>query len=114
MCVCVKKKGLLFLDLLQAFARYLAYKRDNNELLLFILKQLASDQMAYNRNRYGEEQKILEVSEDEFVEKVCQAVTCIICICTYAYMCMYIHMYVSTVNVNMCLQPFFVLVAYLR
>ena len=57
-CVCVKKKGLLFFDLLQAFARYLAYKRDNNELLLFILKQLASDQMAYN----CKEQEILEES----------------------------------------------------
>ena len=99
-CVCVCVCGLLFLDSLQAFARYLAYKRDNNELLLFILKQLASDQMAYNRNRYGEEQEILEVSEDEFVEKVCQAVTCIICICTlcmrhmYMYICLHVHTHV--------------------
>lgn len=58
--------------LFQSFARYLAYKRDNNELLLFILKQLSRDQMAFNRNRYGmeEEQEVIEISEDEFVEKV--------------------------------------------
>ena len=55
---------------MQAFARYLAYKRDNNELLLFILKQLASDHLSFNRNRYGGELEIIEVPEDEFVEKV--------------------------------------------
>ena len=59
-------------SLFQSFARYLAYKRDNNELLLFILKQLSRDQMTYNRNRYGmgEEQEVIEVTEEEFVEKV--------------------------------------------
>jgi DNA replication licensing factor MCM2 len=53
------------------FARYLAYKKDNNELLMFILKQLAGDQMTYNRNRYGDDiQDILELSEDEFIDRV--------------------------------------------
>lgn len=57
---------------LQAFARYLAYKRDNNELLFFLLKQLVNDQISFNRNRYGgEEQDVIEVPEDEFAEKVC-------------------------------------------
>ena len=55
---------------LQAFANYLAYKRDNNELLLFILRQLASDHLTFNRNRYGGDLDIVEVPEDEFVEKV--------------------------------------------
>ena len=64
--------------LLQAFARYLAYKRDNNELLLFILKQLASDQMTFNRNRYGGDQDIIEVPEEEFVDKVRQSKMCCI------------------------------------
>ena len=54
----------------QAFARYLAYKRDNNELLLFILKQLATDQMTFNRNRYGGDLDTIEVPEEEFVDKV--------------------------------------------
>lgn len=55
---------------LQAFANYLAYKRDNNELLLFILRQLAGDHLNFNRNRYGTDVEIIEVPEDEFVEKV--------------------------------------------
>lgn len=55
---------------LQAFARYLAYKKDNNELLFFILRQLASDQRTFNRNRYGEDIDLVEIPEEEFVEKV--------------------------------------------
>ena len=55
----------------QAFANYLAYKRDNNELLLFILKQLAGDHLTFNRNRYGGDVDVVEVPEQEFVEKVC-------------------------------------------
>ena len=55
---------------LQAFANYLAYKRDNNELLLFILRQLAGDHLNFNRNRFGGDVEIIEVPEDEFVEKV--------------------------------------------
>ena len=57
-------------DSLQAFANYLSFKRDNNELLLFILKQLASDHLTFNRNRYGGDFDIIEVPEEEFVEKV--------------------------------------------
>lgn len=57
----------------KAFSRYLAYKKDNNELLLFILKQLASNQMSYNRNRYGSDiHDIIEVSEEDLVEKARQ------------------------------------------
>ena len=56
--------------LLQAFGNYLAYKRDNNELLLFILRQLAGDHLNFNRNRYGGDVEIIEVPEDEFIEKV--------------------------------------------
>ena len=67
---CITQNYLHFCLPLQAFARYLAYKRDNNELLLFILKQLASDQMTFNRNRYGGDQDIIEVPEEEFVDKV--------------------------------------------
>ena len=51
----------------------MAYKRDNNELLYFLLKQLVNDQISYNRNRYGgEEQDVIEIPEDEFAEKVCK------------------------------------------
>ena len=61
---------------LQAFARYLAYKKDNNELLLFILKQLAQEQLSYNRVRYGGTSDVdtVEVPEEDFTEKVPAAV----------------------------------------
>ena len=55
---------------LQAFARYLAYKKDNNELLFFILRQLVSDQRTFNRNRFGDNIDVVEIPEEEFVEKV--------------------------------------------
>lgn len=64
---------------LQAFANYLAYKRDNNELLLFILRQLAGDHLNFNRNRYGEEVEIIEVPEDEFIEKVIHSIAVVCC-----------------------------------
>ena len=54
----------------QTFARYLAFKRDNNELLLFILKQLVAEQMAYQRNRYGAQSDVVEVPEKDLQEKV--------------------------------------------
>ncbi len=54
----------------QTFSRYLAFKRDNNELLLFILKQLAADQMSFQRTRYGIEQESIEISEKDLADKV--------------------------------------------
>ena len=48
----------------------MAFKRDNNELLLFMLKQLAQDQMAFQRNRYGTEQDVIEISEKDLADKV--------------------------------------------
>ncbi len=55
---------------LQTFARYLAFRRDNNELLLFVLKQLVSEQVAYQRNRYGAQQDTIEIPEKDLVDKV--------------------------------------------
>ena len=37
---------------------------------MFILKQLATEQMNFNMNRYGVEQDVIEVSEEEFTERV--------------------------------------------
>lgn len=59
------------------FANYLAYKKDNNELLLFILRQLSSDHLSFNRNRYGGDVDIVEVPEEEFVEKVSCTYICL-------------------------------------
>jgi len=54
------------------FARYLSYKRDNNELLLFILRGLANETATYMRNRYGTEQEIVEINEKDLAEKARQ------------------------------------------
>lgn len=57
------------------FSKYLAYKKDNNELLLFILKQLAKDQMVYSRSRYGGAgagASTVEVSAEELEDKARQ------------------------------------------
>ena len=54
------------------FARYLSFKRDNNELLLFILRQLTQDQASYMRSRYGTEQDTIEISEADLLDKARQ------------------------------------------
>lgn len=54
----------------QTFARYLAFRRDNNELLLFILKQLVAEQVAYQRNRYGVQNDTIEIPEKDLQDKV--------------------------------------------
>lgn len=54
----------------QTFSRYLSFKRDNNELLLFVLKQLVAEQVMYQRNRYGAQQDTIEVPEKDLVDKV--------------------------------------------
>merc|ERR1712173_351897 len=56
----------------QKFARYLSFKRDNNELLLFILRQLTQDQASYMRSRYGTEQDVIEISEADLLDKARQ------------------------------------------
>jgi len=61
---------LLNLFLLQTFSRFLAYRRDNNELLLFILKQLAQDQMTFQANRYSAQLETVEISEKDLADKV--------------------------------------------
>merc|ERR1719436_795215 len=51
------------------FTRYLTFKRDNNELLLFVLKQLAQETAVYMRNRYGTEQEVIEVMENDLMDR---------------------------------------------
>jgi len=54
----------------RSFARYLTFKRDNNELLLFILRQLTQETAVYMRNRYGTEQEVIEISENDLLDRV--------------------------------------------
>ncbi|XP_077982229.1 DNA replication licensing factor mcm2-like [Glandiceps talaboti] len=54
------------------FSRYLGFRRDNNELLLFILKQLVQEQSSFHRTRHGGEQEYIEISEKDLAEKARQ------------------------------------------
>lgn len=54
------------------FAKYLTYRRDHNELLLFLLKQLVNDQLAYLKHKGGRNVDLSTVTipEDDFVDRV--------------------------------------------
>lgn len=59
--------GILLL-FLQTFHRYISYKRDNNELLFFILKKLAKEEASYLKSKYGAVRYPVEIKEKDFVE----------------------------------------------
>lgn len=52
------------------FAKYLSYKRDHNELLLFLLRQLVSEYLQFNQNRRLQIEDTVSVPERELQEKV--------------------------------------------
>uniref|UniRef100_A0A3Q3W764 DNA replication licensing factor MCM2 n=1 Tax=Mola mola TaxID=94237 RepID=A0A3Q3W764_MOLML len=56
----------------KTFAPYLAFRRDNNELLLFILKQLVAEQVTYQRSRYGFQNDTVEIPEKDLQDKARQ------------------------------------------
>ncbi|XP_050031078.1 DNA replication licensing factor mcm2 [Dermacentor andersoni] len=56
----------------KTFQRYLSFKKDNNELLLFVLKQLVQEQINFMRSRYGSEPEVVEISEKDLQEKAHQ------------------------------------------
>jgi hypothetical protein len=54
----------------------LTYKKDNNEFLLFLLKQLFQEHLAFQRNRYGADRvatagAAIKVSEEDLKSRVC-------------------------------------------
>ena len=51
----------------KAFSHYLSYKKDNNDLLLFVLKQLVHEILSFNRNRFGSDLDFVEIPEEDFV-----------------------------------------------
>ncbi|GAB6021139.1 MCM DNA helicase complex subunit [Chamberlinius hualienensis] len=51
------------------FSRHLVYRKDNNELLLFLLKQQFREAASFATYRYGSQQEIIEVTLAEFKEK---------------------------------------------
>ncbi|KAF6772251.1 hypothetical protein AHF37_08668 [Paragonimus kellicotti] len=57
----------------QTFSRFLSFRRDNQELLLFLLKQLVHDHLAFQRIRQATEQEWrIEIPERELVDKAKQ------------------------------------------
>ncbi|XP_071540003.1 DNA replication licensing factor mcm2 [Panulirus ornatus] len=54
------------------FARYLSFKRDNNELLFFLLRQLVHEQTTYMRSRYGLDHDVIQVSEKDLLDRARQ------------------------------------------
>jgi hypothetical protein len=63
--------------LLQVFQRYLTYRKDNNnEFLLFLLKQLFQEKVAFQRNRYGADrlasstETTIKIFEDDLKSRV--------------------------------------------
>ena len=51
----------------KAFSHYLSYKKDNNDLLLFVLKQLVHEIVTFNRNRFGTDLEFVEIPEEDFI-----------------------------------------------
>jgi DNA replication licensing factor MCM2 len=54
----------------RTFAKYMTFKKDNNELLLYLLRGLANETATYMRNRYGSsEVKLVEINEKDLIDK---------------------------------------------
>ena len=54
----------------RTFAKYMTFKKDNNELLLYLLRGLANDHATYMRNRYGSsEVSLVEINEKDLADK---------------------------------------------
>jgi len=53
----------------RTFKSYLSYKKDNNELLLHLLNNLAKEAALYMRNRYGSSEELVEINEQDLVDK---------------------------------------------
>ncbi|XP_075525448.1 DNA replication licensing factor Mcm2 [Dermacentor variabilis] len=66
------QKYSIMRSMAKTFQRYLSFKKDNNELLLFVLKQLVQEQINFMRSRYGSEPEVVEISEKDLQEKAHQ------------------------------------------
>jgi len=57
------------------FAKYLSYRRDHNELLLFLLKQLINDQLSYMKHKSKNSSSNLSsvtIPEEDFIDRARQ------------------------------------------
>ncbi|XP_014249054.1 DNA replication licensing factor Mcm2 [Cimex lectularius] len=56
----------------RTFQKYLLYKKDTTDLLYYILKQMALDQLAYIRGIHGFDVDQIEIHEKDFIDKAKQ------------------------------------------
>ncbi|KRT79946.1 hypothetical protein AMK59_6727, partial [Oryctes borbonicus] len=56
----------------QVFQRYLLFKKDHSELLFYILRQLAKDQLAFIRGTNASEALTIEIDEKDLIDKAKQ------------------------------------------
>ncbi|XP_066139011.1 DNA replication licensing factor Mcm2 [Euwallacea fornicatus] len=56
----------------QIFQRYLSFKKDHSELLFYILRQLAQDQLTFQRGTNEKETLIIEIDEKDLIDKAKQ------------------------------------------
>ncbi|KAI1733172.1 MCM2/3/5 family domain-containing protein [Ditylenchus destructor] len=73
-CFINTQKASVMRQMKKKFQSQLNYKRDNNELLFFLLKQLVHDQIVFERSRHGQGADVstIAVDESEFLEKAHQ------------------------------------------
>ena len=65
------QKYSIMKSMCKSFNRYLSYKKDNNEVLLFLLKALVMEHVTYQRNRLGEEVDIdtVQIPEKDLADR---------------------------------------------
>lgn len=61
----------------QIFQRYLLYKKDHSELLLYILRQLTKDQLAFMRGTSQGDTVAIEIDEKDLIDKVIIWIVCV-------------------------------------
>ena len=58
------------------FAKYLTYRRDHNELLMFVIKQLIADQLSYLKHKSNSKASLnltsVTIPEEDFIDKARQ------------------------------------------
>lgn len=54
----------------QVFQRYLLFKKDHSELLFYILRQLAQDQLTFQRGTNTPDTLTIEIDEKDLLDKV--------------------------------------------
>uniref|UniRef100_A0A914XNS4 Minichromosome maintenance protein 2 n=1 Tax=Plectus sambesii TaxID=2011161 RepID=A0A914XNS4_9BILA len=72
-CFISTQKFSVMRQMRRNFSRFLSYKKDNNELLLFLLKQLVKEQVHYRQaQNQGVEMNTVVVAESDLMDKARQ------------------------------------------